>query len=57
LEAPKDVDVVTFFHLPNGLDEATFSPKVADLFDVENTKKAKQLFFCKLIFRHNWLAG
>ena len=39
LEAPKDVDVVTFFHLPNGLDEAAFSPKVADLFEVENTKK------------------
>lgn len=38
-EAPKDVDVVTFFHLPNGLDEATFSPLVADLFDVDNTKK------------------
>jgi hypothetical protein len=39
LETPKDVDVVTFFHLPNGLDEAAFSPKVADLFDVTNTKK------------------
>jgi hypothetical protein len=39
LEAPKDVDVVTFFHLPNGLDEATFSPQVADLFDVANTKQ------------------
>jgi len=39
LEPPKDVDVVTFFHLPNGLDEAAFLPKVADLFEVENTKK------------------
>ena len=38
-EAPKDIDVVTFFHLPNGLDEATFFPRVADLFDVENTKR------------------
>ncbi len=39
LEPPKDVDVVTFFNLPNGLDQATFSPQIADLFDVANTKQ------------------
>jgi hypothetical protein len=37
-EAPKDIDVVTFFHLPNGMDEATFSSRVIDLFDAANTK-------------------
>jgi hypothetical protein len=37
-EAPKDVDVVTFFRVPNGMNEATFSPLVADLFEVDNTK-------------------
>jgi hypothetical protein len=37
-ESPKDVDVVTFFHLPSGTDEATFSQTVIDLFDVANTK-------------------
>jgi len=38
-QPPNDVDVVTFFNLPNGLDEATFYPKIADLFDVVSTKK------------------
>jgi hypothetical protein len=38
-EAPNDIDVVTFFHLPAGMDESTFSPQVADLFTVENTKR------------------
>lgn len=39
LEPPKDIDVVTFFNLPNGQNETTFLPIIADLFDVENTKK------------------
>lgn len=38
-EAPKDVDVVTFFNLPDGFDQATFLPQVNDLFDVDNTKQ------------------
>ena len=38
-EPPKDVDVVTFFHLPSGMDEATFSSTVLDLFDVVKTKQ------------------
>ncbi len=37
-ESPHDVDVVTFFHLPPGIDEATFAPQILDLFDVSNTK-------------------
>ncbi len=37
-EPPKDVDVVTFFHLPSGTDEATFSSTVLDLFDVVKTE-------------------
>jgi hypothetical protein len=37
-EPPRDVDVVTFFHLPSGTDEATFSKTVLDLFDITNTK-------------------
>jgi hypothetical protein len=37
-EPPKDVDVVTFFHLPPGTDEATFSRTNLDLFQIANTK-------------------
>lgn len=37
-EAPKDVDVVTFFSLPAGKDEATFVADNYDLFDPEATK-------------------
>ena len=39
MEPPKDVDVVTFFNLPNGLDQTAFFPQIADLFDVPNTKQ------------------
>lgn len=39
LEPPKDVDVVTFFNLPDGLDEKAFFPQIADLFDIPNTKQ------------------
>ncbi len=38
-EPPNDVDVVTFFNLPDGLNETAFLPQVADLFDVQNTKQ------------------
>jgi hypothetical protein len=34
LEPPKDVDVVTFFHLPPDTDEATFSRTNLDLFQL-----------------------
>ena len=37
-EAPKDVDVVTFFPLPAGKEETAFAPEIADLFDHEVTK-------------------
>ena len=37
--APNDVDVVTFFTLPEGVDELSFSVRIADLFDNENTKR------------------
>lgn len=39
-EAPKDVDVVTFFMLPEGKDEETFVLENPDLFD-SNTIKLK----------------
>jgi hypothetical protein len=38
-EPPKDVDVVTFFNLANGIDQGAFLPQIADLFDVANTKQ------------------
>jgi len=37
--APNDVDVVTFFPLPNGESQGTFVPKIADLLDVTHTKR------------------
>ena len=37
-EAPKDVDVVTFFSLPAAKEESVFVAEIADLFDPETTK-------------------
>lgn len=37
--APNDVDVVTFFPLPNGESQGSFMPKIADLLDVPLTKQ------------------
>ena len=37
-EAPKDVDVVTFFPLPAAKNEAAFASEIADLFDPDTTK-------------------
>lgn len=37
--APVDVDVVTFFHLPDGLTQTDFAPKVIDLFTPTETKR------------------
>ena len=39
LEPPNDVDVVTFFYLPDGMDQSSFAQVFADLFDTDNTKK------------------
>ena len=39
LEPPNDVDIVTFFHLPDGMDQSSFAQVFADLFDTDNTKK------------------
>lgn len=35
---PEDVDVVTFFNLPAGVDQQTFVPTIHDLFDKRLTK-------------------
>ena len=35
---PQDVDVVTFFDLPAGLNQQTFAVRVADLFDPATTR-------------------
>lgn len=37
-EDPKDIDVVTFFHLPSAKDEAAFAAEISDLFDPRHTK-------------------
>ena len=37
--SPNDVDVVTFFNLPDGVDEQAFWTRICDLFDVANTKQ------------------
>lgn len=35
---PNDIDVVTFFHLPNGETQLSFLPKTKDLFTTKLTK-------------------
>jgi hypothetical protein len=41
--SPNDVDVVTFFHLPPGTDEQSFSAQISDLFDIVKTKQTYQV--------------
>ena len=36
--APRDVDVVTFFHLPEGVDQAQLAREHGHLFDTQQTK-------------------
>ena len=37
--SPNDVDVVTFFSLPEGTDQRAFAAHITDLFDHEQTKQ------------------